>query len=79
MSIELEINGTRAVVSDGVWQSRDRTLQQMLTSVCEAHLLSQGYVPDIDLASSRIAQEQLGARVVHEDLPQETYPVDAVF
>ena len=79
MPVEVEINGTRAVVSNGVWQSQDRATQQMLSAVCEAQLLTQGYAPDIDLASSRIAQEQLGARVVHEDLPEETYPADAVF
>jgi hypothetical protein len=54
-------------------------LKQMLTAACGSELLSEGYVPDVDLACARIAKAQLGAEVVRENLPDEIYPADAVF
>ena len=78
MAVEIQVNGTRAVVSEGIWQSADPALQQMLTAVCATQLLSAGYVPDTDLACARIAQEHLRAEVVSEKLSDdEAYPPDA--
>ena len=78
--VEVRINGMTAVVSDGIWHSQDPALQQMLTALCASELLTEGgYVPDADLACARIAQEQLGAEIVNENLLSETYPGDAVF
>ena len=80
MSIEIQVGGSKALVANGIWQSPDPALQQMLTAVCATELLNAGYVADIDFACARIAQEQIGAEVVSEKLSDdEAYPPDAVF
>lgn len=80
MSIEILFQGKKAAVSDGIWTSEDPALEKMLTALCQARLMVEGHVPDIDLFCSKLAQEELRAKIaVKGQLPAEDYPPDAVF
>jgi hypothetical protein len=79
MAIEIEVSGTKAIVSNGVWESSDRELQAVLTAVCQHELQKEGYIPDIDSFFGQVAKEKLGAVVNREELPDEDYPPDALF
>jgi len=63
-------------VADGVWSSKDSALRRMLNNVC---VPKTGYFPDIDLECARIAQQELGAEITEVNLPEVTYPSDAIF
>ena len=81
MSVEIELNGFEATVTNGVWDSDDAIFLRILQTVTSRKVPGESsYVPDEDHNLALRAVSRLkGCRITHIDPIVYTLPPDTVY
>ena len=70
MSVTLELHGVRAVITDGVWKSKDNTLK----ALCDLYMVDEPWTPqpsdpNPDYTVAVYVAKKSGAKIVSYEIP----------
>ena len=71
MSVTLELEGTKAIITEGVWKSENATVKDL----CDFYMIDQPYTPqpsdpNPDHTVAVYVAEKLGAKITNFDIPE---------